>query len=290
MKHFLLRLALALAAAWVILIAGWSVHYTEKLLRPACIRADFSSPPNFKSITLITPEGLALSGWWLPPKNGAVILLLGGLGSSRDTLLPEAQILAEAGYGVLTLDSRACAGALGTLGYAETAELSAMLDYAQHQVGVEWVGVLGFSVGGTTALLGSAQFPELRAVVAEGNFANLQDEITYTPARVLSPQWQAQHLVLLVYRLRTGLSPRVVSPVDALPQIAPRPVFLIHGDRELARTHGQDQANAGPSAVLWIVPNAGHGEYRAADPDEYARRITSFFDAARNSSGSFGGP
>ncbi len=290
MKRFLLRLALALAAAWVTLIAGWSVHYTEKLLRPACGRADAFSPPGFNSITLTTPEELVLSGWWLPPKNGSVILLLGGLGSSRDTLLPEAQILADAGYGVLTLDSRACADAVGTLGYAETAELSAMLDYAQHQIGVEWVGVLGFSVGGTTALLGAAQFPELQAVVAEGNFANLHDEITYTPSPVLSPQWQAQHLVLLVYRLRTGLPPRAVSPVDALPQIAPRPVFLIHGDRELARTRGQDQANAGPSAVLWIVPNAGHGEYRAADPDEYARRITSFFDAARNSSGSFGAP
>ena len=282
MKRFAFRLVFALAAAWVILMAGMSTLYTEKLLRPDCYRADAVFLPNAEPITLTPPEGFTLSGWWLPPKNGAVILLVGGLGASRDTMLPEAQFLAEAGYGILTLDTRTCAGVPGTLGYAETAELDAMFDYAQRQAGVEWVGALGFSVGGTTVLRGAAHNPKLRAVIAEGNFANLRDEITYTPSRFLSPQWQAQRLVLLIYRLRTGLRPREVSPIDALPHITPRPVLLIHGSRELGRTRGKDQANACASAELWIVPNAGHGEYHSVDSEAYARRVISFFDAARN--------
>ena len=281
MKRFALRLVFALAAAWVILMTGMSALYTDKLLRPACHRADAAFLPGAELITLAPSAGLTLSGWWLPPKNGAVILLVGGLGASRETMLPEARFLSRTGYGILTLDTRACAGVPGTLGYAETVELDAMFDYAQRQVGVEWVGALGFSVGGTTVLRGAAQLPELQAVVAEGNFANLRDEITYTPSRFLSPQWQAQRLVLLMYWLRTGIPPREVSPIDTLPHIAPRPILLIHGDRELPRTRGLEQADAYPSAELWVVPNAGHGEYLALDPEAYAQRIISFFDAAR---------
>jgi len=286
MKRFTLRLAFALAAAWVILITAWSAFYTEKLLRPACHRAETLSVPDFEPVTLTTFEGLALTGWWHPPQNGAVILLVGGLGASRDTMLPEARLLAEAGYGALTLDSRACAGTSGTLGVDETNELDTMLGYAQRQPGVEWIGALGFSVGGVTVLRAAAANPKLKAVIALGNYANLHDEIIYTPSVFLSPQWQAQRLVLLAYRLRTGLPPRAVSPIDDLPRIAPRPVLLVHGERELNRTRGQDQASACPSAELWVVPNAGHGQYRALHPEEYTRRIRSFFDSSRGYSNS----
>lgn len=281
MKRFTLCLVFALAAAWVILITAWSALYTEKLLRPACSRAETLPPPGFEAITLTTPQGISLSGWWHPPQNGAVVLLVGGLGASRDSMLPEAQILAGAGYGALTLESRACAGVPGTLGYAETAELQAMFDYAQPRSDVEWIGALGFSVGGVTVLHAAAENPGLLAVAAQGNFANLHDEITHTPSAFLSPQWQAQRLVLLFYQLRTGLPPRAVSPIDDLPQIPPRPVLLVHGERELARTAGREQAAACSTAALWVVPQAGHGQYHARQPKEYARRMISFFDSAR---------
>ncbi len=105
----LLRLLIALAAAYVFLISGLSYIYTQHLLHPACP----DSPPEragFESVTLTTSDGLALEGWWQPPRDGAVILLLGGLGGNRDAMLAEAEVLADHGYGVLTLSYRHCAG------------------------------------------------------------------------------------------------------------------------------------------------------------------------------------
>jgi dipeptidyl aminopeptidase/acylaminoacyl peptidase len=285
MKRFLLRAGLILAAAWVCVITGLSWIYTQNLLYPPC-PASASARPGFESVSLTTTDGLTLQGWWRASQNGAVILLLGGLGSNRDAMLAEAELLASHGYGVLTLDYRPCAGAMATVGYREIAELQAMRDFALLQPGSEWLGVLGFSVGGATAIRGAARMPELQAVVAEGNYANFYDELTAAPAAPLSVQWQAQHLVRLFFHLRTGINPRQISPVDDLPRLSPRPVLLIHGEKEAQRTRAQQQlqaARAGSQAAasLWVVPGAGHGGYRQAQPEEYDARILAFFDQAR---------
>ncbi len=65
----LLRLLIALSAAYVFLISGLSYIYTQHLLRPACPASPLERA-GFESITLTTADGLALEGWWKPPKTG----------------------------------------------------------------------------------------------------------------------------------------------------------------------------------------------------------------------------
>jgi dipeptidyl aminopeptidase/acylaminoacyl peptidase len=285
MKRFLARLAFIIVTGYIFLIAGLSFLYTENLLHPAC-PASATAWPGFDSVTLTTTDGLELQGWWKPPHNGAVILLLGGLGANRDAMLPEAEVLAGHGYGVLTLDYRHCAGAAATVGYHETAELQAMRDFALSQPETEWLGVLGFSVGGATAIRGAAHMHELQAVIAEGNYANFYDELTAAYGPPLSLQWQVQHLVIFFFRLRSGIDPRQINPIDDLPAIAPRPLLLIHGELEADRSRAQQQYDSASlpenaNASLWIVPDAGHGDYRRLHQEEYDARIVVFFNEAR---------
>ncbi|MEA4909602.1 MAG: hypothetical protein VB089_18415 [Anaerolineaceae bacterium] len=278
--RFCLRLALALAAAWLALLAGASGVYTWRLLYPGCTPSA-SQAEGFEAVTLPVAPGLALRGWWRPPQDGAVVLLLGGLGAGRDAMLPQARRLAARGFGVLTLESRTCAGQASGLGAQETQELAAMLAFAQDQPGVDWVGALGFSVGGAAVLLGAAQQDEIRAVVAEGNYADLYDEMTAVPAAPLSVQWQVQRAVALWYRLLSGRWPGQVRPIQALADIAPRPVLLVHGEAEVERTRGRRQAAAGPSATLWVVPGAGHGQYLSAGAAAFDQHVVAFFLQAR---------
>jgi uncharacterized protein len=285
MKRFLLRLLVALIAAYIFLITGLSYIYTQHLIHPACPPSP-TERAGFESVTLTTSDGLELAGWWRPPQNGAVILLLGGLGSNRDAMLVDAELLADHGYGVLTLSYRHCASEKSTVGYDEIRELSTMRDFALNQPETEWLGVLGFSVGGSTAIRGAARMPEIQAVIAEGNYANFQDELTAAYAPPLSLQWQVQRLVIFFFRLRSGINPREISPVDDLPAIAPRPVLLIHGELEADRSRAQRQYESASSpedanARLWIVPGANHGAYQRLHPDEYETRIVEFFDTAR---------
>jgi fermentation-respiration switch protein FrsA (DUF1100 family) len=86
-----------------------------------------------------------------------------------------------------------------------------------------------------------------------------------------------QQLVLLFYWLQTGIPAAQVSPVDAIRQISPRPVLLIHGQREAPRTQPEAQLQAaGEPRSLWIVPGVGHGGYYQASPPEFERRVVEF--------------
>jgi dipeptidyl aminopeptidase/acylaminoacyl peptidase len=283
-KRLLPRMLFALAAAWVILAAGLSFIYTRGLFYPGCPPPQ-PTPQGFVDIQLQTEDGLTLNGWWAAPRNGAVILLLSGHGGNRSSLAHEAAFLASAGYGVLSLDTRSCAGEKTTLGWYEARDLRAMRDFALAQPGVEWLAAIGFSAGGTAAILGAVDMPEIEAVIAEGNYANLAAEITFTPAGLLSLEWLIQRFTLLIYSLESGVWPGRVSPIDALPRICPRPLLLIHGEYEIERSRGEQQAASAHCARLWVVSGAGHGEYASAQTQTYRQTVLRFLEQARQTIG-----
>ncbi|NNJ03084.1 alpha/beta fold hydrolase [Streptomyces sp. PKU-MA01144] len=73
------------------------------------------------------------------------------------------------------------------------------------------------------------------------------------------------------YGLRTRIHPRdwnpvPLSPVAAVPLIAPTPLLIVHGDRDpyFPLDHPRMLAVAGPSE-LWLEPGMGHAENAAGD-------------------------
>jgi pimeloyl-ACP methyl ester carboxylesterase len=272
-------LTLAAVATYALLVVGASQAYVWALTHPACVRSE-TTPPGFQPVELTNENGATLLGWFKPPErdNAAAVVLLGGQGASRDAMLPEAEMLARHGYGVLSIDYRTCAGQTGTLGYAEVGDLRTGVAFLKSWPGVAHVGVLGFSVGGITAIRGAARIPEIEAVVAMGGYSNLADQVLEEPAGAFSAQWLAQRLVLALFQLQTGVAPGQISPITDLPTIAPRPVLLIFGEYEIARAQGQAQFDAARSPkALWVVPGVGHGGYYQARPAEFEQRVTAFF-------------
>ncbi len=279
--HFLLLLGTAFLFAYLVFTLGLSGYYTYSLLHPAC-QAAADAQPGYDLVTLTTADGVELTGWWHAPQNGAVILMLPGSGGNRDAMLPYAQPLAEAGYGILMLESRNCAGRMVTLGWRESEDMQTMLEYALSQPEVEWAGALGFSVGGAAALNAAAEDERIRAVVAMGQYANLYNEFTNSAGAVMSYEWQIDNLVAAEYWLFTGVSSAALSPVEDIRLIAPRPVLLVFGELEIANGNGYAQAEAGGSTTeLWVIPGAGHGGYIQAAGNEVGERIVGFFDADR---------
>ncbi|TLN05269.1 hypothetical protein FDZ74_13830 [bacterium] len=251
------------------------------MLEPGC-DSSRSALPGYEDWSVPTAAGYSLPAWWRAGANGAAVILLPGNGGSRDTLLPDAEILSSHGYGVLSLSPRACLGLRSTLGLREAADLKSAAALVARQPGVEWIAVLGFSAGGTAAILGALDTPQIRAVIAEGHFRSLEYEIENSRPAPLSTEWQAQRWIELWYRLRSSAWPAQVSPIDTLPGLQPRPVLLVFGEREADNAGAADQlAAAGPSAELWIVPGAGHGGYLQANPREYEARLLGFLESAR---------
>jgi len=67
-----------------------------------------------------------------------------------------------------------------------------------------------------------------------------------------------------------------------VPEIAPRPVFFIHGELDetipLEHAYRLQQASQNPQNQLWVVPGAGHVMSYVTHPEEYMNKITTFFD------------
>lgn len=287
-KHYWLRLLvfalLMLALLPLGVLTGVSYAYTGLFTRVPCSRPSRTLADvginRFEEVTFQTSDGVTAHSWSVPPSNGAVIILVPGLGGARDGMLDDAAILTRHGYGLLMYDSRQCnvPGARNTLGYTETNELLGAVEYLSRRDAQLRIGALGFSEGATVAIRGAARDERIGAVVAEGGFHNLAQHIWHgsqgSPVRQLV-EWQ----VLMFYRLDTGVDPALVSPVTDISRISPRPVLLIYGEHEAERGGAELLFNAARDPKeLWIVPGAGHGGYIGAAPQEYERRVIAFLD------------
>jgi pimeloyl-ACP methyl ester carboxylesterase len=290
----LARLALfgLFCTAGILLLAsmGLSYTYVRALTQSGCPE-DQQQPSDyglaeFRSVEFTTADAVALSGWLIPSQNGATIVLLGGRGT-RSAMLPEGAMLARHGYGLLLFDWRGCGADrdnLHTLGYQETLDVMAATDFLLSENDGEQVGVLGFSLGGAAAIRAAALHPGIAAVVAMGNYHDLEAEIRGAGDEhpVLSAIFENQ--IAWLFQQETGVSfAEEPEPVELVAQISPRPVLLIFGELEEslppASGHLLFQA-AGEPRELWIIPRVGHGGYFQAEPEEFERRVTSLFDSA----------
>src|SRR6478672_3559043 len=57
-------------------------------------------------VTFAASDGVRLSGWWVPGRNGAAVVVVHGGGGDREGAVAHARMLARAGYGVLLYDAR----------------------------------------------------------------------------------------------------------------------------------------------------------------------------------------
>ncbi|RKH67114.1 alpha/beta hydrolase [Corallococcus llansteffanensis] len=235
-------------------------------------------------VALRTRDGLTLKGWYVPSRNRAAVVVMHGFAENRTQMLFEAEALSRAGYGVLLFDSRGHGesdGDLVTWGDREREDLRAAVDFVSGRADVEpsRLGVLGFSMGGTTALLGALEDPRLKAVAAAGAYPSLEADTRYSYGK-----WGPLSVQPVLWTMRlSGVDVDAVDPMAHLCDLKGRPLLLINGDVDpYAPAFLQDalfQAACEPKEY-WVVPGAHHGEYAKKAPAEYERHLRDFFDAA----------
>lgn len=258
-------------------------------------------------------DSQALRGWIFRPAdprddNGNAVILLHGVGDTRNGPVHFAPFFLHAGYTVLAPDSRAhgiSAGDLATYGLRESADLRAWVEYLSspnpahpHLAPARCVFALGESMGASVLLETLPSEPRICAAVAESPFATFR-EIAYDrigQSLFLGPG--SAHLFgrtllrpvlevgLLYARWRYGVALGGISAADALAQSS-TPVLLIHGDADknipprhsLMLVERAREANRVPAVEYWSVPGAGHtGAYMTAR-QEFEQRILAFFAA-----------
>lgn len=300
---------LAAVAGW--LVAPWYLHPIRRELTPDLVReADASfalTHSQREDFDVRAPDGVHLRGWKVTPPNpnGSWVLLFHGVADNRVGVIGQSEFLLRAGYSVVLMDARghgASEGSIATYGWLERNDTKAVIDalnsdFLQRCAAIQWHGpggpvcapshifALGESMGAGIALQSGAADPRIEAVVAEASFANLL-EAAYDYAGFRKYPWLGKTLLApfswtLLYRGEklTGFPLNEISPMKAVAS-RPFPVLLIcdEKDEALPCRHTQLIYNAarGPRQ-LWVVPGAYHTAALGFYPEEFQRRVLSFF-------------
>jgi uncharacterized protein len=285
--HRILKLSLfALLVLILVYLAGNTLLawiYAYSLTHPSCNLnpLNLSGFPQPEEHWLATADGISIRAWYYPSQNGAAVLATGGMDGALGQGLPPVGFLLQRGYGVLQIDSRACAkpSTPVTLGGKEVLDLSAGLDFFRARPEVEHIAAYGFSMGAASAVRAAALHAEIAAIVAEGGYFNLGQDFVEADSRQSPLRKLFLYTIAGAYWVQSGLNPRRLSPIDDLPRLSPRPVLLIYGEKEASSGRARAQyAAANEPKTLWIVPGGNHGTNYSIAPEEYERRVLRFFD------------
>ena len=270
-----ITLIVLLEVAYPLAVAYWGTH----LARPAPPVAELGLP--HEEVDIQTSDGVTIKGWYVPSQNRAAVITFPG----RHSAQRHAQFLARHGYGVLLVDRRGQGGSEGdpnSYGWNEHHDIAAAITFLSDRPDIdrERIGGIGFSVGGEVLLETAARTPKLRAVVSEGaGFRSIREF-----RHIAASRWFIVPLVSFA-TLGTAVFSNDVPPpdlADLIGRIAPRPVLLIYAENGV----GGEELNsvfhkeAGATAELWRVLGSSHLGGIDAQPEEYERRVTDFFDRA----------
>ena len=141
-------------------------------------REPIGAPPSadYREVAFEATDGVDLSGWYRPTRNGATILVVHGGGGDRTGAVAHAQLLARHGYGVFLHDARGrgkSEGVQNAWGWGWPKDVAGAIAFlkARDEVDPERIGALGLSTGADVLVQVAGSGTELKAVVADGTAA-----------------------------------------------------------------------------------------------------------------------
>lgn len=240
-------------------------------------------------LTFPAADGSELAAWYVPPRNGAVVIVLHGSSSTRANVVDQMAVFADAGYGVLAYDARGHGGSEGRgmeFGWTADGDVSAAIDDLVERQGAdpERIVVYGRSLGGEVAIGAGGRDRRIAAVVAEGAIGRSAADHEWL-ADAYGWRGTAQ---LLVDRVTYGLTDALV-PAGPPPPLrsavaassAPPVLMITAGDvPDEARAARWIQEGSPDTVDIWTVEGAGHTQGLRTAPEEWTERVLGFMDAA----------
>ena len=281
----LLTVPVAIALLWFVLYPLTIAVYATNV-QPGPLGS--ATPATYglahQDVAFRTADGVTLSGWYIPPRNGAAVVVLPGAGSTRTAVLGQAAVLARHGYGTLLLDTRGhglSAGHAMDFGWWGDRDITAAVSFLARQPAVHAgkIALAGESMGGEQALVAMGADPRIRAVVAEGATGQQLADHGWLPHGIDGVLQRGMEWVQYTAAGLISGAPRPMSIPDAI-RAAARPSLIIAGqtkpDEPIAARWFQA---ASPATVhVWVVPHAGHAQGLATAPRAWETHVISFLN------------
>ena len=236
-------------------------------------------------------HNITISGWLFNYHNNKPIVIIvhglfpNGKCKSEPNLI--ASLLVKNEINALTIDLRnygqsSLVSHYDNLGLTEYNDVLGAFDFLQTKgFKKNQIGLLGISLGASTAIFAASHEHKINAIWSESSLAEfemiLTDEIErYGFTNIFGLA------VSVAGRILTGLDPTTLNPAYVLTKH--QNYFFTHGqqDQRIYVSHFKFIKNYAMKhnvrAEYWLVNDAGHVDAMFIDPEEYGRRMKIFFE------------
>lgn len=247
----------------------WSIYFTPDRFKL-----------KYEEVTFESSDGLKLKGWFIPGnKSNNTIIVMHGYPTNKADVLPFSMFLLKK-FNVFLFDFRSFGESEGshtTAGYKEVNDLDGAVEYLKGRKDVKNIGALGFSLGGSVAIM--SKNDDIKAIVTDSAYSNLNNMVESMYRHFYFLKYPFVQLTRVYSRIFFGVDTKDVSPKDSIKSIN-KPVLIIHGgkDGQIPVDEANILHNANKDTKLWIAENADHGETYALNKDEYEKRVFDFFE------------
>jgi uncharacterized protein len=284
----LLAVPMALVLLWFVLLPlTVAVNATSRPPGPLGPATPARYGLGYRDVAFRTADGVRLSGWYIPPRNGAAVVLLPGAGSTRTAVLGQAAVLARHGYGALLADTCGhgrSGGHAMDFGWWGNRDLAAAVSFLDRQPGVRAgkIAVLGESMGGEQALAAAGSDPGIRAVIAEGATGQQLADHGWLPGGAGGALQRGMEWVMYTAAGLISGAPRPMSIPDAIRAAGGRPTLIIVGGAVTDESAAARWFRAASPATVqvWVVPHAGHTQGLTTAPGAWEAHVIGFLNTA----------
>ena len=275
-RRFLFGVAWVAGLYFVMFPLSLSYGFTH-VARVVTPQGNLGAP--YEDVSFEASDGLRLDGWFVPSRNGAVVIVYPGKKGTQN----HARMLVRHGYGVLVFDRRGegtSEGDPNALGWGFDNDLKGALAYVRSRgADPERIGGLGLSVGGEALLQTAGETSAVKAVVSEGAGArSFREDTVHASASKVPEIWFSGVMTAGTALFSNRLPPPNLKGLAGRIQT---PVFFVYAKKGAG---GEDNnpdyyaAARGPKQIWKIDTSHTHG--LTARPVEYERRVVGFFDRA----------
>ena len=270
------------------LIAGTQACLLARPARSIVGNAPASLGIEARTVNFPSKSGSVIRGWFAPGRpGGGAVLLLHGMGGNRASMLTRAGFLHRAGFAILAPDFQAHGESPGkhiTFGELESFDAEAALAFLRNAAPGERVGIIGVSMGGAAALVGSKPLAA-DALVLESVYPTFKDAVADRLHTWLGPfgflGTAVTPLLIDVVAPQIGVNPSRLRPIDVIAEVK-QPLLVIAGTEDHYTKLDESRAlfaRATSEKELWEVSGAGHEDLHDYAPLEYERRVGDFLMA-----------
>jgi uncharacterized protein len=259
-------------------------HHNFAVDRQPPVLAEFGAAAETLSFTT-SHDRVTTVGWWIPtanPQQSPTLVILHGLGATRQDYLRQMLPLWQQGINLLMLDLREhgeSGGEYFTYGYHESRDITAAIDGLEQRQGKlsQPLAVLGISAGGTVAIAAAANDSRIDGLITIGTFADLKTTIHRQSPWLIAP-WRDRGMAraeqIGQFRIADAAPEKMIQRVRV-------PILIAHGERDdyIPLSDAQQLFAAAPQPKqFYPIVNAHHANMIDLQGDDLRRTIAQFIN------------